>query len=152
MARITEKKRIKISQDCFDYPVCLCWRNKLGGFSVWVFNTNQKINLNVTDSAVFERFIDDLGTTSTIRDYLFKRCNYEYILGYDNLEVDDIKGIEGMLSAVRVRMLISAASVFPPVWITVLVPPGNFQVRETSLSRYSLELTIKLPETLIQSQ
>lgn len=152
MARITEKRRIKVFQGCFDYPVCLTWPFKLGGWGVWVFNGNQKISVNVSDSAQFERFIDDLSTATTIKDYLFKRANFEMLLGYDNLEVDDIIGLETMLTAPRVRMLISAQGVFPPVWVTVLIPVQKFTTRETSLSRYSLEFPIRLPELLIQGQ
>ena len=152
MSRITEKKRIKIFQGCFDYPVCLSWRMKTPGWGVWVFDSNQRVTLDVNESATFERFIDDLGTTSSIQDYLYKKANYELLLGYDNLEVSDIKGLEGMLTSPRVRMLVTAQNVLPPKWVTILIPTGKFITRETSLDRYSLEFTIKLPETLIQSQ
>lgn len=152
MARITEKKRVKIDRTCYDNEVCLCWRNKLGGWETWVFHTDQKFTVNVSDSAEFERFIDDLSTTSTIRDYLFKRANYEITLGYDNLAVEDIKGLEGMLMSKRVRMAITPKYTWPPVWITVLIPVQKFVTRESSLNRYSLEFNIRLPETLLQIQ
>lgn len=152
MGRITEKKRVKINQDCPINPVFLTWRNKLGNWDEFVFSGNQRLSLNVTEAVLFERFIDDLGTASTIKDYLSKRCNYEMVLGYENLLVEDIQGIEGMLSSARVRMQVTPQGVFPPVFVTVLIPTGNFTTRETSLNRYFLEFTIKLPETLLQSQ
>lgn len=152
MSRITEKKRIKIHNECIDNPVCLTWRNRKGGWDVWVFEGNQKVNLDVSEAIVFERFIDELSTTSTIKDYLSKKCNTELLLSWDNLEVSDIKGLEVMLSSPRVRMLVSDPGVYPPVFVTVLIPAAKFTIRETSLDRYSMDsFAIKFPETLLQS-
>lgn len=153
MSRITEKKRIKIHADCIENPVCLSWRNRGGGWDVWVFEGNQKVNFDVSEAIIFERFIDELSTTSTINDYLSKKANFEMLLSWDNLEISDIKGLETMLSSPRVRMLVSAAGVYPPIWITVLIPAAKFTTRETAYQRYSMDsFAIKLPETLLQSQ
>ena len=146
--RITEKKRIRLRNDCFDNPVYLSWFTKLG-IDYWLFGRTQTETLRVSADQIFERDIIDLENADTIKDFLSKEAVLVSRLGAENLDDNDIDGLRGLLTSPKVQVLVSQN---PIKWQTVLLSPGSFRVKDTRERRHKLEIDIVHPDQIIQTQ
>ena len=147
--RITEIKKIRLRNDCFDNPVFLAWFNKRGGIDSWLFGRTQTETLRVSADQIFERDIIDLENADTIKDFLSKEAVLVTRIGAENLDKNDIDGLRGLLTSPKVQILVSQN---PLKWQTVLVSPGSFKIIDTKERRHRLEIDIVHPDQIIQTQ
>ena len=147
--RASEKKRIRLRNDCLDNPVYLSWFIKRGGIDYWLFGRTQGESLRVSAGQIFERDITDIENADTIADFLTKDAVDVTRLGAENLDANDIEGLKGLLTSPKVQVLMSQN---PIVWQTVLVSPGTFKIKETRERRFRLELDIVHIQQIIQTQ
>lgn len=145
--RITEKKIIKVWQDCINTPVQLRWITSEGGELYWVFGFNQTEGLESLAIGIINRNIIDLETATEDRAYTQKTANPQMILGAENLDDDDIQILKTLIYSTSVQMKTESNQ-----WQTILVVPGTFSVLETNHERHRLELTISLPQLNTQIQ
>lgn len=72
MARVTEKKRVLIDQDCKPNPVYLAWLNKLGGWDYWLFSGTQTIGDDIESGGEFNPYVEDIETATQRAEQLSK--------------------------------------------------------------------------------
>lgn len=147
--RITEKKRIRLRNDCFDNPVYLSFHGKRGGINYWLFGRTQTETLRISARQIFERDITDLENADTIKDFLSKEAVLVSRLGAENLDDNDINGLTGLITSPKVQILVSQN---PIKWQTVLLSPGSFRIKDTRERRRRLEIDIVHPDQIIQTQ
>ena len=134
--RITEIKKVRLRNDCFDNPVYLSWFTKLG-IDYWLFGRTQSESLRVSANQIFERDITDIENADTIKDFFTKEAVEVTRLGAENL------------TSPKVQILVSQN---PIKWQTVLLSPGTFKIKETRNRRHLIEVDIVHPDQIIQTQ
>lgn len=152
--RFTEKKEIKIAQCIPRNPVYLKWVGTNGNWNYWLFGVNQIRGINITSGGLFAKFIEDLSLQDSDSKFITKNAVPEMLLAAENLDNDDITGLETLLYSPQVMMLLNPLtwSVIGERWQTVKVVPAKFKIKETRSNVHSIELTIQLIEINIQSQ
>jgi len=147
--RVTERKIVRINDKCPKNPVYLAWFNLIGGIDYWLFSITQTQRLRTGGRVLFEKDITDLEGADSTMEFLGKEANRSFNIGDENLDENDIDGIEGMLMATKVQILVGQN---PIKWQTVLIKPGTFTIKETGEKRHKIQLTIDKPEIIIPSQ
>ena len=132
-------------------PVYLSWLSKTGVWNYWCFSYTQSHGIVTQDGTNYEEFIEELADVNKRKQLLSKSEIPKIVLGYSGLKTIKVQGVKGILSALKVLMLVSEKSVRPPVWQEVLVEAGSFKIYETSAGCHNLQLTLTLPEIFIQS-
>ncbi len=146
----TEKKRIRIKNQCYDNPVYIAWKGMEGGWNYWLFYKKQIKTLQTKVESEVERNITDLATTSTINDYIQKSGEDKILVGADGLDSNDMAGLRKMMLSPKVQMWLSGAT--NPVWTTVRVLPGTFQIDDNSVNKNDIQLVLQLNDPLTLSQ
>lgn len=152
--RITEKKRIKIYNGCTNNPVYLAWLNTKGSWNYWLFTRKQTYNIEIKGGETFEKYIEDLETQETAIDFYNKTASQSVVIGADNLFLNDVNGLKGLLHSVKVQWLTNPTT-WKSVgckWLTVLVKDGTWKLYETDKNKSNIELEILLPQINQQSQ
>lgn len=152
--RITEIKTIKIDAECKENPVYLTWKGPDGGNNAWLFHRRQTEADRIEAGEKFEPFIDDLETATSNGEYLSKQTTPQLILGADNFEIEDVRGIRGLLRSTKVEMLMNPATWEDdgPIWQTVMVDAGSFNILDTGANKASIEITLNLVKIYQQNQ
>lgn len=148
VVQVTQTLRIKVNRECPENPVYLCWRNKKNGVGYWLFSRKQTEILNSESGGEFEHYNANLATAPSRTDFISKENQDSMILGAENLLINDILGLKGLLESPKVEMLISQN---PVTWKTVQVVPGTFNIRETDETRSRIELEIMFPKQYSQT-
>jgi hypothetical protein len=153
MARITEEKKVKIYKGKTCNPIYLAWLNTLGYFDYWLFHTKQLISYDI-DGEIIVRDVEDLEIDTTIQDYISRNAVKSVVIGANDLILNDIEGLKGLLYSIRVQVLTNPDDwvVDGCKWQTVIVKSGSFNLIETNQSKFSIELEIMYPQINIQSQ
>lgn len=152
--RITEKKRIKIYNGCTNNPFYISWLNSKGSWNYWLFTRKQTYNIDVKGGDTFETYITNLETAETVIDTFDKSAAQSVVVGADNLSINDINGLKGMLHSVKVQWLTNPETWQADgcKWLTVLVKDGTWKIYETDKNKSSIEFEILLPQINQQTQ
>lgn len=67
--RITEKKRVTINNDCRSNPIYLMWKNSLGGWDYWLFDSQSETQIQAKQTGTFSVYNTDIAT-AVYRDRL----------------------------------------------------------------------------------
>lgn len=150
--RITEKKRVKIEQDCVANPVYLAWIGLRGGVNYWLFGGTQTINVKTGKAKVIQKDIRDLEPAEGAVDYLKKEGAEKWQIGANNVKREDLEGLKTLLISPKVQVLMNPDTWITegPIWQTVLVNTGSFRIIETDESRHDIKLTIDFSPINIQ--
>jgi hypothetical protein len=150
----SETKEVKYKDCTPRNEIYLAWMGTLGNWNFWQFGTTQTESMNVKAGPEFASFITDLSTADTDSDFLTKEATTEYTLGADGLDVNDINGLKTILRSPKVMMLMNPSSwteAGTEQWQTVRILPSRFRVRETKGNLNSIEFTMQIAETYIQT-
>ena len=147
MARITEIKTVKINDGCGENPVYLCWLNKLGGISYWLFNRYKTEKTKTSINFPFSSNISNLETDQGNINISGKGVQPSYEIGA-SIPIADMDGIRGLYESGKVLMLAN-----PTTWTTdgvkwkrVIITAGSLVVLKKDTSFYDVRLTLNLPE------
>lgn len=148
MARCTEIKNVKISENCYDNPVYLSWINVYGGREYWLFGRVQDKGL---DTSISETYEPNLTNITTARGYVEEttRGGVDTMTLYANLDTEDIDGVKTLLYSPNVEMLVSQS---PITWQRVRPRVGSFNLYSTNQTKNQISFTIELPRQNIQVQ
>ena len=154
MTRVTEKKKVRINRDCVDNPVYLRWFGLSGGKNHWLFGVRQVHTDRVTAGDVIKRFIEDLENAETQEDFLTKHSAESIRCGASNLDGNDIEGLRALKTSPKVQLLTNPLtwSTEGAKWLTVLVQPGRFTIKDTRFDKSDVEITFNMPSLNIQVQ
>jgi hypothetical protein len=157
---ITETKRIKIDNTCYDNPIYLVWKNTLGGWDSWMFQKNQTRNLIVGDLGNFEQPEYTLENQENFipggNNSLGASADNTLILGANNLTTNQYNAIKELLYAPVVYWVQPDSSLDDITLFTyqdfgfsrtkVKAKAGTFST-ETRGGFHSIEFEIELPKT-----
>ena len=151
MARVTEKKRVKISHECVEHPVYLNWLGVSGGRNYWLFGKRQEKTKQVEVKGVAEPSLRDI---ETAKGYLFEtgREVYPRLTLGAVVDAEDAEGIYTILDSPHVLMLMNPDSwqTDGPIWQVVRPLAGTYKEGFTDESRKAIEFTIDIPSLNIQ--
>lgn len=139
--------------DCETAHIYLCWLNKSGGFSYWLFYRSQEISHNTENTEEVAYPYGDTLTTETLEDILSIDAYDSVTIGANNIMEDQIEGIKSLLHSTRVQVLMNKDGYDDgddPIWKTVKVRTGTFKLGNKKDGSYSVELTIDFPKLNIQ--
>lgn len=148
-ARISEIKTIEIKPDCYVNPVMLKWLTPYGGYDYWVFEKRQVYKDKISGEKTFERYIEDLGSTTARAEVMSKDVQGEILLGAAGLSKQQKEGLRYLLRSTQVYLLTDADNLY---WQTVGVGGGTFDIDTTDETKEEIELNILLPEFYNQQQ
>jgi len=147
---ITETIQVDIVDAPCLNPVALYWLNKIGGWDMWVFGMTQTEGIEVSNGEEFEKYISELADEIGRKKFISKTEIPTITLGYECISTEKVRGIKGILSAIKVLMLTSGKDVLTPTFIEVNVEAGSFKIIETENGFHNLEFTIELNEIFNQ--
>jgi hypothetical protein len=150
--QISEGKNVIVDQSCYKNPEYLRWYNAQGSFDYWLFYGDQEHSMITSEESTFERHIEDLETADARRQTLKKKIETQINLGAEQLSLEQMQGIKGILSSTKVYRYLGLDSNDDPKWQVVLVNVGTFLVDKTDATKYELSFNIMPPETFIQQQ
>lgn len=159
---VTEQKDIKVNKECAQQPVFLNWLGTNSGRNYFLFKDVQSEVEEIQSTGEFNPQSIDLETDLGNSEYLGKVSQPELICtAY--LEIEDIKGLKGLLRSPDVLMLTnpetwktdntdtSPPSVLPK-WQRVKVLPQTYKILDTNQTHALIEITLLLPTINIQQQ
>ncbi len=151
MARVTEKKRVKISHACVDYPVFLNWLGVSGGRNYWLFGLRQERTKQVEVKGVAEPSLRDI---ENAKGYIFetgREVQPRLTVGAV-VDAEDAEGIFKVLDSPHVLMLMNPDTwqTDGPIWQIVRPLAGSYKEGFTDDTRKNIEFTIEIPTLNIQ--
>jgi len=143
---LTEELKVNINQECVIYPTYLRWLNELGGYNYWLFSGNNQSMIDIQDSNVFNRTIEDIEFATGSIQYLKRNIQKSIVVGANNLNKNDKQLV---LSSAYSRM-VQMYNPSTELWIDILIKANSFDVGEAKETRSDIELEIMLPKTYLQ--
>lgn len=142
---VSEIKEIDYVDCTPEKPLQLMWLNQLGGMDTWVFSRHQEYSADVSDVDEFEPVINYLQVTNARQKVLRKDLLYIINLGYEQLDIYQVRGISLVLSSPLVLANIGGN------FVQVVVKAGTYKIYDTGESMHKLEFDIILPKRFTQS-
>jgi hypothetical protein len=137
---VTETKRIKVDHNCYNNPVYLVWKNKLGGWDQWLFHTTQTETIKTEGLGKFSATIYDLENSESTSKSLGKQSEESLIVGASGLNRNQFTAIKDLLDSPVIYKVETDGS--KQVYE---IKPGSF-VTETKNRANSIEFELILPE------
>ena len=152
--RITEIIPVKIDAKCYDNPIYLVWVCSNGGRGHWLFQKRQQKGVRTSVVEEFKPFVEDIETARSNAEYLAKESTPFINLGANNVDTEDMLGIQSLLEAPKVEMLMNPTTweTEGVKWQTVRLEAGSYNTIETSNNKHNIEFTINLVDKYLQSQ
>lgn len=147
-ARVSEVKTVKIGNVC-ENPVYLCWHNKLGGKSYWLFQGMQEESITTKINSSINTYTEDLELQNTDTDIISISSGKDIIVGDDNVLKEDFSGMIGLKQSARVMMLVDVENL---IWQTVIIKEGSMQLPDTDAEMGSVRFTLQLAEDNLPQQ
>jgi hypothetical protein len=142
---VSEIKEIDYIDCTPEKPLQLMWLNQLGGMDTWVFSRHQEFSADVSDVDEFEPVINYLQVTNARQKVLRKDLLYIINLGYEQLDIHQVRGISLVLSSPLVLANIGGN------FVQVVVKAGTYKIYDTGESMHKLEFDIILPKQYTSS-
>lgn len=157
MGIITEKKKIKIDNECKDFPLYLVWLNKLGGYDQWLFFKSHKKLTKTKQENMYIKYVPDLETSLGQQDITGKSAAPEIQFGA-YVHEDDMDGMTSLYESPKVLLLTNPETWQTdgdggtplPKWIRVLIKPGSLLKFQSKQHYITVKMTMTLP--LINTQ
>lgn len=147
---VTKPIIVRTITPCDNDPyVYLKWINNLGGWDYFRFGFNQAISMQARNDTVIKRNVFDWATDQTINDVVKKAANKKNTFGVNDLEWEQVAGLEQIATSPRVQLLVRENPIY---WQTVIITPGSFNLYETRKGRGNLTFTAELVDINIQRQ
>jgi hypothetical protein len=145
-AAISETKIVKVEQPCGN-PIMLTWLNKLGGWDYWLFTNRNITAYGVSNGSVYEPYISDMATANAKEVVLTKQSVEAVSIAANNLTLDDVTGIKGLLSSTAVYCIDENGDIL----YRATVNAGTWNVEDTRKNTYDITLTIVKPSEYNQN-
>ena len=154
MTILTEIKRIRYNDSCQENPVYLSWRNLNGGMNYYLFTRRQVKNIITGNENTIDKYITDFENEESTSEVLSLNADDKWILGVENVDLNDAMLIATLLYSPRVQWLSNPDTWESEgcKWITVLVDRGTFPVIDTGEIMQSITFLIKFQSKVIQEQ
>ena len=149
-SRLMQVMNVKLDNKCKDNPVYLAWKGRKGAMNYWLFSKTQTIGSTIGEVQKFEPYYETLdieGRTSV----LTKSDKPSMVVGADNIDLNDIKGLVGLTASNFVQMYIGSNGKGGYIWQTINVKEGSFKYYETGNGRHDIELTLELVENYVHT-
>jgi hypothetical protein len=128
-ARLTEKKRVKINNDCRENPVYLMWKNSLGGWDYWLFDNRSETSYKAKTGTNYNVYNQDI-ERETRRSMVVENRQMKTIVVGDSVTKEDIIGLVGIEKSSAVYMLYDATKLATDpelAWMMIDINPLGFK-------------------------
>lgn len=146
----------RVSKDCDYNSVYLRWIGLTGSWNYYRFIYNQEVTLDVQNSTVITRYVEDWENDDTIEDVIVKAAGQKVQVHSEDMSVDDIRGCQSIKYSPKVQMLASNCPFLPKQsgikWQTIVVNTATFAEFESQLGQYQFALTFNMPSVNVQTQ
>lgn len=147
--RITQIQRVKILKkpNCdFKY---IKWLNPVGGWSYALFEYKIEHDLDVSDTVMIDRYVDDFSTQNTAQDVISREAGRKETVGRNGVPADELKALSSVFYSVKVYVLTQEN---PRQWQTVIVDSSGKKGYNTKDEAGDFEMTYRLPSLNLQHQ
>lgn len=144
--RITEKKKVYLDANCRKNPIYLMWKNALGGWSYWLFDSNTEETFVAKHNTEYSVYVENIATAN-LKSKFVNADQVKTITCGDSVRVSDMYGLSGIEKSPQVFMLYDATklSTNPTLaWLGVNVIPKGFKYSPLA-ERVDVEITFELP-------
>lgn len=135
----SEQKLIEYRKCVLLNPILFVWKNTLGGWDYWLFQVNQTQHIDTVSLGYFQKNYTKISDISNPQSEVGKQVTTRMILGADDLTIQQVQGLKGLLASNKVYILNKDGSVNREV----ILLPGTFLIQDTSDSLHSLEFEIQ---------
>lgn len=147
----TEKKKIKIDNECKDFPLYLTWLNSKGGYSYWLFF---KSHSEITSTRIENQYlknVTDLETSIGQIDSTGKISSPKIDFGA-RVSQEDMQNINSLYNSPKVLLLSNPETweVDGPKWLRVQIKQGSLLTLKTGIEFQEVNMSMLLP--LINTQ
>ena len=94
----------KVRDPCIN-PVMLLWLNSTGGFSQWMFERKQAVNIEVERGGIYENFFFDIETTNRVLQQRTSSYSHAWDLQADDLTKNELLALFELKSTEQVYVL-----------------------------------------------
>ncbi len=144
---ITEVKRIKIDQACYDNAAYLVWKNTLGGWDQWLFKKTQTKNLLTEDLGNFVQPEYSLEDSTGASNSLGANVGNGLILGANGLTTNQYEAIRELIYAPVVYWLqLDSSQILGYTLTKVKARSGTWAI-ETKDDFHNIEFELTLPDS-----
>lgn len=147
MSQVSEKKVIRIRCSAPKNPFYVRWLCPQGGWLYWCFERKQTYTCEVAEARVFQRYYSRIDVADSPVEVASKSSFQKVVLGADVIDHNDLALLNTMAAAIKVQHWLGDTK-----WITVIVQPGSFPLKETDLHAGSIELAAVFPQIAVQTQ
>lgn len=137
--RFSERKLIEYRKCVLLNPILFVWKNTIGGWDYWLFQVNQTQHIDTVSLGYFQKNYTKISDISNPQAEIGKQVTTRIILGADDLTIQQVKGLKGLLISNKIYILNQDGSVSREV----ILLPGTFLIQDTSDSLHSLEFEIQ---------
>lgn len=136
MARITEKKRVKVNHCIPKNPFFVTWTNSKGGQDFWMFGIRQTVGIAVEDLVTYKPNYSDIETTEAVLSQLNKESTPYIVCTADQLSKDEVNALMGLKESPLVKYLKDKDN---NIWEEVIPADGEYEYDNFS-EGYSIQI------------
>lgn len=141
---VTERRVVRIGNNCADNPVYIAWKGKQGGWSYYLFTRTQDITSTTSDQSIAEPYIDNLDVQGN-RYQIDISSTPSITMGCSGIDRNDVDGILKMLESGCIRIYLGTHEITGlPEWEDVIVKSGSFKITNSNM-RHDIEFTLDKP-------
>lgn len=140
MARITEKKRIKIDHCIPRNAFYVTWTNSKGGQDFWMFGIRQVVGRSVEDLQTYIPNYSDIETAEATVKQISKESTPYMICTADQLSKDEVSALMGLKESPLVKYLKDKDN---NIWEEVIPADGEYEYDNFS-EGYSIQIKFDL--------
>jgi len=148
MARITEKKRIKIVHCVNENPFYMSWQNHLGGFEFWMFDFYQSQGGETSIGEEFEFNYNEIQITDVILKPLTASAVRTFTLFSDNIEIENLEGFMSLRESISAWYLKDLDN---NIWQQLKIEKGSYTIIEkNNAETFDFAINVTLQPRFIQ--
>lgn len=146
---LTERRRIKIGDECYENPVYLRWKATEGGWGYWLFKYDYKRMNDVKTIANYFLFEEDIELSDGDEEVLRKESNPSITVGEMGIDKIHYDGFVTLMESPRVQLLVNPLTWQTDdggaKWMTVFLKTTNIN-SQTKYGTFDVELTIEMQQ------
>lgn len=152
MARITEKKRIRIDHECVDSPCYINWLGTDGGRNYWLFKRRQTHGLRISVNGEYQPYTADIENAQGSVFETGRSVTPRITMGARVRSADKVS-ISKMQYSLNVLMLMNPTTWQSEGvrWQVVRPIEGTFRTIDTDTEYDTIEITVELVDINTQS-
>lgn len=144
--RVTEKLSFEVREVACENPFPIIWLNHLGGWELWVFETNQTYEHEVERSNMYEPAYSNLQEIKNNISYKSLRGRQIVTVGANDLTQDQANGVASLIYSEKIYLIEKDEQGNWVPKIELIPDTNSLKKYETALNFQTIEITFFYPE------